>query len=383
MLLEIAAGILLGAFSGLLPGVHANTIAAIVASLPIEDSSVFYILAAVVGAHLAFQFFPSIFLSIPDESVVVSALPGHRMALEGRGLEALYVCASSLLAAAALAALLFPLAAAFFPLVYGFVKPNAALILAATSVFLIATEKEIRKIAAAFFVFALTGAIGIATLEGQINDPLFAAFAGLFAASGILLSFGATKPLPEQKQANVPLDYHWYIAGGVVLGMLSDLLPGIAAPAQIAVFATAILSLQDPKKFLALTGSIAASHTIFAFAANVSIGKAREGTIAIINQIYPVGIEQVPSAIGIILLSLALSSIIVMRLGKGMASRLSSKKLGLLVLAYLVVAVGIICGWLGLVLFATCTAAGLLPPLLGIRRTHVMGLIILPSIFLS
>jgi len=74
-----------------------------------------------------------------------------------------------------------------------------------------------------------------------------------------------------------------------------------------------------------------------------------------------------------------------MRLSK-YANRLQGmdiRMLNLGILAYLVCVVAIISGAGGLLLFATSTAVGLLPPLLGIRRTHVMGVIIVPAIMLA
>ena len=99
-IIAIAAGILLGIFSGLMPGIHSNTISSVLSTLPIPPEMFGYLIVAVLGAHLLFQFLPSIFLSIPDDTVVASVLPGHRLALAGRGREAVTICAASTLAAA-------------------------------------------------------------------------------------------------------------------------------------------------------------------------------------------------------------------------------------------------------------------------------------------
>lgn len=383
--LAIAAGILLGIFSGLMPGIHSNTVASVLSALPISPDAFALIVVAVLGAHLIFQFFPSVFLSIPDDSVVASVLPGHRMALEGRGREAITVCVASVLLAAASSALLLPVALAAMPLLYSFVQPNMAIILVAASLFLLAGEREMKKMALASFVFLLAGALGIATLRGAIIDPLFPAFSGLFAASGILLSFTSHRSMPKQKGEETKLDFLPYVAAGVVFGMLSDLLPGIAAPAQIAVFASAILATDEAKKFLALVASIAASHGVFAFASLLSIGKAREGALAIVNGITPVLPGDLPAMMGVFLLSTGISAFLLMRLSRhaNLLQKFDVKAINFGVLAYLVCAVAIISGAGGLLLFATSTAVGLLPPLLGIRRTHVMGLIIVPSILLA
>ena len=384
-LVALAAGMLLGVFSGLMPGIHSNTVASVISELPIAPDAAVCLIVALLGAHLVFQFIPSIFLSIPDDTVVASVLPGHRLALEGRGREALTVCVFSLAIAALTSALLLPIALIFVPAIYSFVGPHVAPILVVASVFLLASEKKAEKIAIAAFVFLLSGALGIASLRGAINDPLFPSFCGLFAASGILLSFTSQQKLPEQKSGRTRLDFLPYVAAGVLFGGLSDLLPGIAAPAQIAVFATAVFSMDDARKFLALVSSIAASHMVFAFGALVSIGKAREGALAIANQLHPIVQGDLPMLVGIFLFSLGVCALLAMWLSKHVMvfSKIDMKTLNLGILGYLVVMVGIISGAGGLLLFATSTAVGLLPPLLGVRRTHVMGLIIVPSILLA
>lgn len=384
-LAAVAIGILLGCVSGLLPGIHSNTVASLLSQLPLPADMLAYIIVAVLGAHIVFQFFPSIFLSIPDDTVVASVLPGHRMALAGRGREAITVCALSSLLAAGASVLLLPFSLAFLPLVYSLLQPHLALALAAASLFLLLSEREAGRIAKAAAVFLLAGALGVVTLRGAVPDPLFPAFSGLFAASGILLSFTSHKGLPKQKAGGTKLDFLPYVAAGVAAGMLSDLLPGIAAPAQIAVFASAVISTQEPKKFLALVAAIAASHSVFAFSALVSIGKAREGAIAIMNELSPVAAADLPSLLGVLLASMGVSALLLVLLSRraNALAGIDMKALNVGVLAYLACAVFIISGAAGLLVLATATAVGLLPPLLGIRRTHVMGLIIVPSIMLA
>lgn len=384
-LIAVLIGILLGIFSGLVAGIHSNTIASVLSTLPIPPEAFAFTIVAVLGAHAVFQFFPSIFLSIPDDTVVASVLPGHRMALEGRGREALAVCAFSVLIATGASALLLPFSLAILPPIYSLIQPHMALVLIAASLSLLCSEKEGEKIALACGVFLLAGLLGVATLRTAIADPLFPAFSGLFAASGILLSFTSHQALPGQKSEKASLDFLPYVAAGIIFGMLSDLLPGIAAPAQIAVFASAILATADAKKFLALVSSIAASHGVFAFAALVSIGKAREGSLAIMNEIRPVLPSDLPVLLGVLLASTGISAFLLMRLSRfaNCLQGIDVKGLNMAVLAYLACAVAIISGAGGLLLFATAAAIGILPPLLGIRRTHVMGLIIVPSILLS
>ncbi|MFW5914502.1 MAG: tripartite tricarboxylate transporter permease, partial [Thermoplasmatota archaeon] len=96
----------------LVPGIHVNTMALILVAVqptlspylqevcaacglpgecaPFLSASV-VVSAAVV--HSFMDFVPSVFLGAPDESQVLSVLPGHRMLLDGRGLDAVRAAA--------------------------------------------------------------------------------------------------------------------------------------------------------------------------------------------------------------------------------------------------------------------------------------------------
>lgn len=368
-----------------MPGIHSNTVASILSTFGMPPDAFACLVVALLGAHIVFQFFPSIFLAIPDDTVVSSTLPGHRMALSGRGREAILVCVISIMIACAASALLLPVALALLPVAYSVIEPHLALVLLGASAALLLSEKKPERVAIAAGVFLLSGILGVVTLSAPINDPLFPAFSGLFAASGILLSFQSHRRLPQQKEEKTKLDFLPFVAIGVLLGILSDLLPGIAAPAQIAIFASVFVSFEAPRKFLALVSSIAASHSVFAFGALLSIGKAREGAIAILNEISPVMPSDLPSLVGVFLLSVGVSSALLLLLSRhaNFVASIDSKALNLGILAYLVCAVAIISGWMGLLLLATSTCIGVMAPLLGVRRNHVMGLIIVPSIMLA
>jgi TctA family transporter len=118
-------GALLGILSGLAPGIHVNTLALLLVALygPIQDSlswvcgafgvdvalipvlvSAMIVSAAVV--HSFVDFIPSVFLGAPDESQVLSVLPGHRLLLAGKGLDAVKCAAVGSLVGALVAMML-------------------------------------------------------------------------------------------------------------------------------------------------------------------------------------------------------------------------------------------------------------------------------------
>ena len=382
----IISGFFLGLLAGLLPGLHSNTIAAIMLK---TDFGAFFSAAAIASmaaSHSVFEFIPAIFLFIPDSETVVSVLPGHRLLMKGRGAYALSLCAFSALFAAGFSLLLLPVAYFAMPVIYSAIEPHILWIVLLACVFLIASERKAREIALALGVFLLSGLLGLFALEAPIlRDPLLPVFSGLFASAGILLSLREGGSLPKQIEEKIEISttYLPCVLAGVVLGMLSDLLPGISTPAQIAVFASAFLYLNAPR-FLALVASIGVSHSLFALVATAAIGKARTGSsIAIRELIGASSLEQTGWLIGISILSIAIAVMALLLLSKrlaGFLSRMPMQEIGLLILAYLGFLVFLFDGPMGLLVMATATAIGVIPPLVGVRRTHLMGCILVPSI---
>jgi putative membrane protein len=106
-LLFALLGSVLGICSGITPGVHVNTLALLLVSAfpvlapSVEDLCSFLSLdaafvpmllsCAIVSAavtHSFLDFLPSLFLGVPEEGTIVSHLPGHRLLLEGKAMDA-------------------------------------------------------------------------------------------------------------------------------------------------------------------------------------------------------------------------------------------------------------------------------------------------------
>ena len=96
ILLFSLLGIFVGIAVGLLPGIHPNQIYIILVSiLPLlsflsEWDLIAFVLSISISNVIS-NYIPTIFFSIPDSNTAINVLPGHKMALEGRGLEALYI----------------------------------------------------------------------------------------------------------------------------------------------------------------------------------------------------------------------------------------------------------------------------------------------------
>jgi putative membrane protein len=382
----MAFGFILGFLSSVIPGLNSNTIASVILRLDLDHMTSPAAIAAMAASHSVFGFIPAIFFFIPDPETVISVLPGHRLLMKGRGAYALTICAFSSMAAIATAIILLPISYFLLPFLYSLFEPHMLAILSVACLFLLASERKVNSVALATGIFLLSGALGLFALQTPIlRDPLLPVFCGMFAVSGILLSFREGTGIPKQveERIDVPMSYLPYIFTGVVLGMLSDLFPGISTPAQIAVFASVFLYLNAPK-FLALVSSIAISHSLFALVATASIGKARTGSAVAIRELIGVsGVEQTMWLVGISILSVSLAVIVLLLLAKRMPNLISNAptlEIGVLVLVYLSLIVFIFDGPFGLLVMGTGAAIGVIPPIIGVRRTHLMGAILVPSL---
>lgn len=94
----IGLGVALGTISGLTPGLHANNFALrLAAAAPSVPGPPMLVGAAMLAAgvvHTFLDIVPAIALGVPDAAMAASALPGHRLVIEGRGHEALRLSAT-------------------------------------------------------------------------------------------------------------------------------------------------------------------------------------------------------------------------------------------------------------------------------------------------
>jgi putative membrane protein len=93
----VLGGVALGALSGLTPGLHANNFAFLLAAAaPMIPGPPVFVGAAMLAAGVSATFLdvvPALALGVPDPAMAVTALPGHRLVIEGRGREALRLSA--------------------------------------------------------------------------------------------------------------------------------------------------------------------------------------------------------------------------------------------------------------------------------------------------
>ena len=96
----IALGFVLGILSGLTPGLHLNNFAAMLLALSpqllAQGLTPFQMASIILAASISQTFFdaiPAIFLGAPDSETALTVLPGQRLMLEGRGMDAVHLSA--------------------------------------------------------------------------------------------------------------------------------------------------------------------------------------------------------------------------------------------------------------------------------------------------
>lgn len=387
ILLFFAFGTVLGVVTGLIPGLHPNTMLVVILSFAwlLDGTSVYQSLALVSSmavSNTIVNFIPSIFVGAPEPGTSLSVVPGHRFLLAGRGYEALFLTVTGGVSVMVLTVIAFPFLLWFIPFIYGMVHTYIHWLLLAMLALLLIQEKGAKKLhALAFFTIAgLAGFMLMSTIPSRL--VLFPALAGLFGLSFIITSMAHSISLPTQKK-RVPGE-HSVIKGGVMgwlAGMFVGILPGIGS-AQAGVLANTFLRGND-RDFLVALGGINTANIMFTFIALYTISKTRSGASAAISEIVGgIGLGELYFIAMIALLSCFVSAILTLWMGKkymGFITGMDYRKMNAGVLILMLVLVMAFTGVTGIIVAALSTVIGVACAVTGIKRMYLMGFLMLPA----
>jgi putative membrane protein len=207
----VSGGVTLGTISGLVPGLHANNMALLLAGVaPSVPGPPLYVGMAMLSAGVAHTFLeivPTLALGVPDPAMAIAALPGHRLVLEGRGREALRL---SVLGSTTAVVLAIPLAIPItrtMTVLWPTIRANLSLVLAAVAAVLVLTEQGLDSKLVGATSFLLSALLGVATLDLSPAAPLAAGsmlaplFAGLFGAPVLIDALGGEGVPPQDDPA--------------------------------------------------------------------------------------------------------------------------------------------------------------------------------------
>ncbi|WP_409199965.1 tripartite tricarboxylate transporter permease [Methanobrevibacter sp. DSM 116169] len=405
LLIACFLGILSGTITGMVPGIHVNTAGAIIFASSTFLLTIFtpeflcVYLVAMAIAHALIEFVPSMLLGVPEEGTAVSILPGHRMVLEGRSKEAIRIVSIGGYGAILVTIVLLPVFAVLLPFLHEISKPITWMILLIVSIILIyKLTRTNRDFMWALFLFTISGILGYLIFQTPLSSgiSMMTIFSGLFGISTILFSLNDSSTMPHQNQFyDINLDMNMIksiIAGGTA-GAILGFLPGFG-PAQGSIIAQSASGSDDAGDdttgFLLANSGLNTSDTLFSLIAIYLIGNPRSGIAVYMSylisefSVYHLLIFTFTS-----LIAVSLSLALCLKLGDSFSKlmkKIDYKKLSISVILLMIILIYIFAIvynapmiYLTLVLI-TSTAMGLLPHYLGVGKSHLMGVLIVPAI---
>ena len=411
VVLITVAGAALGTFTGLVPGIHVNTLAALMISfypiLSVTLSEIFppgyvpvlvascIISAAVV--HSFVDFVPSVFLGAPDPDEVLNVLPGHRMLLDGDGMVAVRSAAiGSVVGTMTAIVVAIPMQMLLTGELGDYLESITLCVLLITVVVMVTRESGIGMVWA-LALFTISGALGVMCMF-MADDPvgiipggslLLPLLTGLFGIPAMLLSLNSGN-IPDQKDENdFPVGpgpgFKGAVAGGIV-----GWFPGITSTAG-AVLASSVMPEKGGEKFISLVASIGSASTVFALITLSISGSGRTGTMLAAREVLGNSLSGTGNGIFLLmLLSVATASLlgyfITIRSGRFMAGFVKNRDMNYLnrvIILFMVILVALMTGPFGLLILLASSVAGLIPTSVNVSRMHLSGCLMLPAIILN
>ncbi len=387
----VIAGAVLGTASGLIPGLHANNFALLLAAAaPTIDADPLFLGTAMLAAGVVHSFLdivPALALGVPDAAMAIAALPGHRLVLAGRGREALRLSALGSLVAVVLAIpLAVPITAAMVRL-YPTIRSNLAIVLVGIVCLLVVTERSPRRALAALALLTASGLLGIATLDVDPDAPLGAGsmlvplLSGLFGAPVLIDALDGTG-VPPQGGAELLLSRRRFLGtagAGSIAGAIVGYLPGVSAAIASVLALPAVPAEDVDRGFIVVTSGASTSNTVFALCALVALGTPRTGvTVAMDNAGVPL---ELPVLLVTVVIAACAGFLGVVMLGDRVLAVIGSIEPEIVSSVVLILLVGLSAGFAGIfgaIVFPVATLLGLVPPRLGVRRVTLMGVLIGP-----
>lgn len=399
-------GILVGTTTGMIPGIHVNTAGAILFASStflltfLSPEFLCVLMVAMSIAHALIEFVPSMLLGVPEEGTATSILPGHRMVLQGRAKEVIRIVCVGGFGAIIVTILMLPIFNIVLPTLHELSKPFTWMILLFASIYLTySLTSNHRDFLWSLLLFLLSGILGWAIFQTPISSgvTLMCTFSGLFGISTILFSLNDNSTLPHQNSFyDLDIDFNKFksIFAGGINGAILGFLPGFG-PAQGTVIAQAASGASDNDdddtvNFLLATSGLNISDCLFSLMAIYIIGNPRSGIAVYMSYLVSdMTLNHLIIYIFASLLAVSISLVLALKLGDSFSKlmgKVDYKKLSIGVILLQIVILFIFIFYYGapvgymILALVTSTAMGMLPHYLGVGKSHLMGVLIIPAI---
>jgi len=400
-------GCAVGVVTGLIPGIHVNTMASLVllfypglSGLMVQylepDHVAVSLCCLIMSAsvvHSFMDFIPSVFLGAPDAEDAISILPGHRLLLKGQGMIAVRSAAiGSLIGCSAAIILAIPMQYIMMAGLADNLDNYTKIVLLAVSFLILYNEFRRGNILMGMTSFLLAGALGWMVMrlpipasgvmgEGTLLMPMLSGLFGL----PTMLTAAEGKPFP--KQIDKIKDPVGLIPGlkGVIMGSVAGWFPGITSTVGATISAT-IMPDRSPERFISTVASIGTVTTVLSLVTLSISGGGRSGTVIVIGQILGdsiTGFATVPFVMLLIAASAAsmIGYALTIGFGRAIASFLSRVRQDLMnrsICILLIILTLCLTGPWGMVILLAGTLIGFIPVSNDTGKTVLCACLILP-----
>lgn len=391
IILAVIVGSFFGIITGLTPGIHINLISLLLvtaAPFLLQYTSPIIIAIIIISMavnHTFLDTIPSVFLGAPESDTALSVLPGHRLLLQGKGYEAVMLTVVGSLGSLILVVAISPITIPVVSVVYPIIKSFIGFILIFASLFLVLRERTSKLWA--FITFLLSGCLGLGVLNmPSLENPLFPLLSGLFGTSMLFLSLKDKVRIPKQETNPAEVDKKTGLKAlfsSIFAGSICSFMPGLG-PAQAAILGSQLTKDLGDKGFLILVGGLNTVNMILSFVALYVLDKARNGAIVAISKILEgFNLNYLVLFLGCTLIVAGIATFLAINISKIFSKfivKINYQILCLSIISLICVLVFVLSGFLGLFVLFVSTCVGIIPPIKGIGRNHMMGVLILPVI---
>lgn len=386
-------GILIGLFAGLMPSMHVNTLLPLLLSFSaILDLSPYHLAVLIVSTAMSeifFNFIPSIFIGAPEEGTALSVLPGHKLLLEGRGYEAIKLTVVGSIGSLILSLILIAILSPYFTVFYKLTRPYIHFAIIAVIAFMIFSERKIKKMVSAALIISLSGFFGLIVLNSQLlsqDQVLFPVLTGMFGLSTLIISASERSCIPKQEEDfDLKLEKKEILKSiffGSVAGLVVGFLPAVGI-SEAAVMVQYIAGRSNPRNFLITLSGINVGNEIFSLISLYLVSNPRSGSsVAIQKILVELNFYETLLLIGTICFVSGISALLTLKLGKQIPRflvKLDYKTLTISIITFISSLIFVLTGIVGLVILFISTSIGLLCAHLEIRKSHCMGVLLIPS----
>ena len=405
-------GACMGTFSGMVPGIHVNTLAAMMlAGYPLLSDALssfiptellpICVASCIMSASIVHSFVdyvPSVFIGAPDPDDVISALPGHRLLLDGRGMAAVRSAAiGSCVGACTSIVLAIPFQLLLLSGLSDYLDSITAMVLIAVILIMLLHERDPVNMIWCALTILVSGLLGLICMDLDIpcngiivgGTLIFPMLTGLFGMPALLQSL--SNPVIQEQT-----DDEEYPVGpipgikGVLTGLLTGWFPGITSTTG-AILSDTVTPERSPEGFISMIASIGTSASIIMLVTMSLTGKGRSGTMIIIGDILGDSVIGALNECFLLLLLTAAfaaflgyhSTILCGRIMSRIINRVDTLLLNRICIILVISLVLLMTGPYGLLVLAIATMMGFLPVRIGISRVYLTGCLLIPALLSS